>query len=633
MALLRSGGPIRLGDALVHGGRVIYVRQTTHPIYGKGIAHRGDMAQCQRHDGVFPFVEGCYGRSSYGSGIVLEGHRLACGCFAVSSCASTFTISDWFPSELGAALARAHAEGPVPGSASRWIPPPMPAGYFFPEETQAHPLVTLRIGLFFDGTGNNADNAAMGEHCRITPKSEAEARALLACKPYMTTGSPEGHAISRAGSYGNGVSNIGRLFGLYQDSAEASGHPKFGETYVTPIYVPGVGTRAGEKDSSLDMITGAGSTGIFARVEEALTEQAHRTLQNFAHQHEDAWITDIIFDVFGFSRGAAAARHAINQINLKEHGPLSRAIAVSKLKLAPGFDWGAHIRVGFAGLFDTVAHVGNVKGDPQSLALWAGIDICLRKDCADAVVHLTARDEHRLNFPLTSVAPPWKDIPLPGVHADLGGGYRDDDGIEDVLLSRPVISQEFKWTPLEKTQAFKEVSKQLAAIRQDYSALANEIDICTWIVATSTKDPSSDGRPQLSTNWFMERFTGPIQSVGAAVRLRHKVSNNYALAALRIMHAMATDKGVPFDPIPHATQYKIRDELLPIAEKMLIHARGENHDFSPEQERILQTSYLHHSANWNMLRPDDGEPLALYYIDRPAEKGERVIFPNLDDPS
>nr|WP_225737579.1 DUF2235 domain-containing protein [Dyella acidiphila] len=625
---------LRSGDPLVHGGRVIYVRQTTHPIYGKGIAHRGDMAQCQRHDGVFPFVEGCYGRSSYGSGIVLEGHRLACGCFAVSSCASTFTISDWFPSGLGAALARAHAEGPVPGSASRWIPPPMPAGYFFPEETQAHPLVTLRIGLFFDGTGNNADNAAMGEHCRITPKSEAEARALLACKSYMTTGSPEGHAISRAGSYGNGVSNISRLFLLYQDNSLDGLPLESGDVRTFRIYVEGIGTQAGKKDSLLGMATGAGDTGILARVQEALTTQLHQALQTFARQHEDAWITDIVFDVFGFSRGAAAARYAINQIKHGQRGLLSRAIAPSTLKLAPGFDWTTHIRVGFAGLFDTVAHVGNVRGDPWTLASHTGIDIYLREDCADAVVHLTARDEHRLNFPLTSVAPPWRDIPLPGAHADIGGGYRDDESTEDVLLSRPVISEELKSTPLEKTRAWKEASRQLATIRQNHPALADKIDVHTWMVSESSNDTAAKDKFGVSLGSFIERFRGPVQSVGAAVRLRHDVSAQYALISLRIMHALAQEQKVPWQESPDdAPALGLPPILLEISAKLLAYARGGDYDLSPEQERTLMVSHLHHSANWNMLFPNDSEPLSLYYLDRPEEDDKRVIFRNSWAPS
>jgi hypothetical protein len=52
------------------------------------------------------------------------------------------------------------------------------------------------------------------------------------------------------------------------------------------------------------------------------------------------------------------------------------------------------------------------------------------------VVQLTARDEHRQHYPLTSVAPPFTEIALPGVHANIGGGYNQlEEGPK--LLSRP----------------------------------------------------------------------------------------------------------------------------------------------------------------------------------------------------
>jgi hypothetical protein len=51
-------------------------------------------------------------------------------------------------------------------------------------------------------------------------------------------------------------------------------------------------------------------------------------------------------------------------------------------------------------------------------------------------VQLTARDEHRQHYPLTSVAPPFTEIALPGVHANIGGGYNQlEEGPK--LLSRP----------------------------------------------------------------------------------------------------------------------------------------------------------------------------------------------------
>jgi uncharacterized Zn-binding protein involved in type VI secretion len=618
MVLLRKGGPIRLGDKLIHGGRVIHVRYPNSSGYGQGIATRGDIAHCEKHGGYFPFIEACYGRNIYGSGIVLEGHKLACGCYAISSCASSFMISDWLPNGLGAAVIQAYAEGKAPHPESRWAPPALPGYYFTPDGAEAHPLIALRIGLFFDGTANNSSNAMLGEQCRAIPASDAERRTLSGCKAYMETDN----------SYQNTPSNIARLYDLYEDSARQESEAiRSGDTYYLRHYIEGAGTRAGETDSLLDMGTGTGHTGVMDRVGETLTLQLNRALRTFTDQHKDVWVTDILFDVFGFSRGATAARFAINLIQQGHRGPLATAISTSTMNLAPGFDWTQHIRVSFAGLYDTVAHIGSISGDPSVLAQTNGMDICLREGCAETVVHLTARDECRVNFPLTSTSPPWRDIPLPGAHADVGGGYHEADGMEDILLTRPVTSQEFQSTPLEKSKAWRDAAKHLALLQQRYPPLADKLDVYAWAVGNPPS--GTPGSLRLTRDALMERFGGSVQTVGAAIRLRRAIRDEYALVTLRIMHSLAQDKGVPFDFIDdNDPTYRLPDELQPIATSLLAYARGGTYALTQDQEQLLAVHYLHHSANWNMLVSDNPEPTALYYVDRPTDDGKRVIYPN-----
>ncbi|WP_265349641.1 PAAR domain-containing protein [Stenotrophomonas maltophilia] len=59
----------------------------THRINGHPIAVLGDQATCPLHGGTFPFVEGDPARFMGGKPIVLEGHRLACGCHAIAAAA------------------------------------------------------------------------------------------------------------------------------------------------------------------------------------------------------------------------------------------------------------------------------------------------------------------------------------------------------------------------------------------------------------------------------------------------------------------------------------------------------------------------------------------------------------------
>lgn len=93
-------GPIRLGDKTTGGGVVISCQLGNFwPIDGIPGAVLGDMATCPKHKGVFPFVE-CDNSTTFTEaelGVVLEGHKLACGCYAISSVAVTFDITPTSP--------------------------------------------------------------------------------------------------------------------------------------------------------------------------------------------------------------------------------------------------------------------------------------------------------------------------------------------------------------------------------------------------------------------------------------------------------------------------------------------------------------------------------------------------------
>ncbi|MBP5090765.1 DUF2235 domain-containing protein, partial [Pseudomonas chlororaphis] len=114
-----------------------------------------------------------------------------------------------------------------------------------PAPPPAKAQVALRIGVFFDGTGNNASNSAMGQICGA--QHAIEAKDLDgSCKPYMRD--PES-------SYGNDVSNVKRLSDLYYSSREIEGR-ELQKRAFRSIYVEGIGTQTGEKDSLITSGTG-----------------------------------------------------------------------------------------------------------------------------------------------------------------------------------------------------------------------------------------------------------------------------------------------------------------------------------------------------------------------------------------
>lgn len=124
---------------------------------------------------------------------------------------------------------------------------------------------------------------------------------------------------------------------------------------------------------------------------------------------------EVVLVVTGFSRGAAAARAFVNELN-------KRGVPV-KSSQQPDGSYAQHYatpHVGVMVLFDTVQMTAN-----------RGLDMGIPAN-VDNVLHLTARDEHRTTFGLTRAVDPTRDDPritevaLPGGHGDIGGGNPND---------------------------------------------------------------------------------------------------------------------------------------------------------------------------------------------------------------
>ena len=78
--------PVCLGDATSSGGKVIECQLAgTHQINGKTVAVLGDKATCPLHLGIYAFTQGHPHRRMNGLSVVMDGHRLACGCLGLAS--------------------------------------------------------------------------------------------------------------------------------------------------------------------------------------------------------------------------------------------------------------------------------------------------------------------------------------------------------------------------------------------------------------------------------------------------------------------------------------------------------------------------------------------------------------------
>lgn len=466
--------------------------------------------------------------------------------------------------------------------------------------------VTVRIGVFFDGTGNNRINSQIGADCQAMAEIYNGAH-IKECG---------GRHADPSSSYSNDLTNIARLADLYRNQSVARNDGQ-GLTVYHAIYISGIGTKSGGRDSRVSGLgLGRGRSGVIAKVINSI-KKIKEALETFSTHNPDSVIGALELDLFGFSRGAAAARHLANEVLKKSKGALNPLVTSDRLPLAVGFGWASNaVRLKVIGLFDTVAAVGGISdlGNVRD-ASNARVNLFLPPGCAQQVLHLVAADEHRRNFALNRVTPDWpREIVLPGSHSDIGGGYHRQ-GRETVSLTRPRRSLVSATTPYEATDAWRQTEAEMAML-----------DAQRWI------DPGDD-TASIGIECFerMAQRGRGMKSVVACVKLERRVFGHLALIHLRVMHALACDEGVPFMPIPDNAEFCLPPELQQIACKMVAYARGQGEALTPHELSILYQRYIHCSAHWNASIGRRGALVDNLFVHAPAAEG-RLHYPNLSQP-
>ncbi len=271
------------------------------------------------------------------------------------------------------------------------------------------PQTDTCIGFFFDGTGNNAQNdRPIGKDTNVAKLFEL----------YERKRNSKGISIQQA-YYHIGVGTDKEKW--YDDWIE---------TIALGPLVKFIKDRFTDKtlENFSGLLTGSGGQ---QRIKDAITQ-----LDSFISDNPDAEVIKI--DVFGFSRGAAIARHFVNLVHDYEK-----------------------VRVRLLGIFDTVGSFG-LGGNDVNI----GYSLAVYSSRVDRVVHFIARHEYRSLFDLTSIKrlqnehETWrshpfnkymKTKPLPGnmverafigAHSDVGGGYQpiDDEGIKNTLSRIPLYA-------------------------------------------------------------------------------------------------------------------------------------------------------------------------------------------------
>jgi len=194
----------------------------------------------------------------------------------------------------------------------------------------------------------------------------------------------------------------------------------------------------------MDLLGSAFGRGGQERINGALN-CIQRLIEEF-HGARKTYPSRVLMDVFGFSRGAALARHFVNVI---KQGAFDMD---AKHRRLPKNAY----RVGFLGIFDTVGSFGLPGNNLDS-----GYSFQIAPYWLDhGGLHLIADDEHRANFSLQAILAGQdlehpvdksesglEEIVMPGAHSDIGGGYSSEEvqGQSNNELARIALEQMYSF--------------------------------------------------------------------------------------------------------------------------------------------------------------------------------------------
>ena len=258
-------------------------------------------------------------------------------------------------------------------------------------------LPPLKIGVFFDGTGN--DDKRPDE-----------------------------------------LSNVWYLYDMHEGDDEELKNKKY---TLRKFYQRGVGSHSGDtiKDWIVDKAGNAAGYGAEVRFENMIFY-----IETYINEYLTEFgllPTTIQLDVFGFSRGAAMARHFVNCIKQNyfdfEDPEINKAFS------------NRNILINFLGIYDTVASFGIAGNNADP-----GFSFHIKPAWIESkAVHIYALNEYRLGFDLQALIPSqdtnypidivednFIEIGLPGAHSDIGGGYyydKETQYTDNSLLACPPL--------------------------------------------------------------------------------------------------------------------------------------------------------------------------------------------------
>ena len=542
-----------------------------------------------------------------------------------------------------------------------------------PPEYQPENTIILYIGMFFDGTGNNRFNSESLYYTKVKGNNDRIKSSEIPTQLSFTL-TPEKIKekdiskinISNRDSYWNPYSNIVKLHDLYKEKSETDLRTKKNK-YTLKQYVEGIGTEKYKEDSVGGSSMGRGDTGIIAKVERGIKDLVK---EKIAALPKDKKIYKIVFDVFGFSRGAAAARHFCNEVkkpayyvtrtkqdpydrkgriltdekDLVKHAGGILGAELKKIGLKPYGETYNNIEIRFLGLFDTVVSDLVVKENIgyKLTPFFNGIPIIAQEYLEDIktnisglgikkVFQIRANDEWRANFAYTPTEDGYT-LHMLGAHSDIGGGYAVLDKYTSILGF------------FDAKGGDEEIFKQQEKVRKYFidGDYCKENEIWFEKIYEHTSGFSIESSPTETTPIY-EKISGHY-----ILKTSRYISNKYSLVPMYVMLQKAIDYGVPFyknykeaadddadvknsfeHEIPDTEEFKMLREYL---KEMLEVIKDESEKTyslsSPEMFEHIRNRYVHlssHYAGLDTLWHRDGDHHFsgdLLFINRPVKYKE-----------
>ena len=541
-----------------------------------------------------------------------------------------------------------------------------------PSEYQPENTIILYIGMFFDGTGNNRFNSESLYYTKVKGNNDRIKSSEIPTQLSFTL-TPEKIKekdiskinISNRDSYWNPYSNIVKLYDLYKEKSEAKG-----KTHIIKQYVEGIGTEKYKEDSVGGSSIGRGDTGVIAKVERGIKDLVK---EKIAALPKDKKIYKIVFDVFGFSRGAAAARHFCNEVkkpayyvtrtkrdpydkydrnariltdekDLVKHAGGILGAELNKIGLKPYEETYNNIEIRFLGLFDTVVSDLVVKENIgyKLTPFFNGIPIIAQEYLEDIktnisglgikkVFQIRANDEWRANFAYTPTEDGYT-LHMLGAHSDIGGGYAELDKYTSILGF------------FDATKGGEEIFKQQEKVRKYFidNNYCKENEIWFEKIYEHTSGFYIESSSTETTPIY-EKISGHY-----ILKTSRYISNKYSLVPMYVMLQKAIDYGVPFykdyneaiknkvniknpfeHEIPDTEEFKMLREYL---KEMLEVIKDESEKTyslsSTEMFKHIRNRYVHlssHYAGLDTLGHKDGDHHFsgdLLFINRPVKYKE-----------